>query len=48
MTLLMRDRENQKIPEICGKIFETISMGKTLIFYHFPEKMNQDCRGNLI
>ena len=46
MTLLMRDRE--KIPEICGKIFETISMGKTIIFYHFREKMNQDYRGNLI
>ena len=28
MTLLMRDRENQKIGEIRGKIYETISMGR--------------------
>lgn len=35
MTLLMRDRENQKIGEIRGKIYETISMGRD---YNIPEK----------
>ena len=34
MTLLMRDRENQKIGEKRGKIYETISMGKD---YNIPE-----------
>ena len=35
MTLLMRDRENQKIGEKRGKIYETISMGRD---YNIPEK----------
>lgn len=35
MTLLMRDRENQKIGERRGKIYETISMGRD---YHIPEE----------
>ena len=35
MTLLMRDRENQKIGEKRGKIYETISMGRD---YHIPEE----------
>ena len=35
MTLMMRDRENQKIGEIRGKIYETISMGRD---YNIPEK----------
>lgn len=30
MTLLMRDRENQKIGKEIGKIFGAISMGKDL------------------
>lgn len=30
MTLLMRDRENQKIGKEIGKIFGAISMGKNL------------------
>ncbi len=34
MTLLMRDRENRKIGEKLGKIYEAISMGKD---YNIPE-----------
>lgn len=35
MTLLMRDRENQKIGEKRGMIYEAISMGRD---YNIPEK----------